>query len=364
MKKAAFHSREEGVLSIVEKNLGKVLQGRAKKVIESRQGLRTHETEEIFAKRWYISPEDLSIENYPRRNPLAAFNPAALLDEDRILIFPRLIFDYYPYTSSVGVIELPIETLLSGNVEKPLKTRIVLWSQYLWEVSQGCEDPRVFVPESGKIWLLYTGVGKQDGSEERKSVLGFAELGDDFKLHRKGFFSCVTKEGVVILSNKDSAFIQVQDDRATMLTRPAIHNIPDMCWRTEADLEELLIPEESLQPVFPPEDWEYKVGWSTNTVQLSKNEYLVGWHAVLREDLSYRDGLAIVDSTGELKAISNYLLAPQGLSEEYGDRPLVIFGNGLLRCKEYLIWIGGVSDYCIGIFVTRLDAALGKLKRV
>lgn len=66
---------------------------------------------------------------------------------------------------------------------------------------------------------------------------------------------------------------------------------------------------------------------------------------------------------GELLAVSDYLLAPKGLYEEYGDRPLVIFGDGLLLYKETLIWIGGVSDYCIGVFITELNGALTKLKR-
>lgn len=48
--------------------------------------------------------------------------------------------------------------------------------------------------------------------------------------------------------------------------------------------------------------------------------------------------------------------------EEYGDRPLVIFGNGLVRYRELVIWIGGVSDYAIGIFATPLDKLLEKLK--
>ena len=149
---------------------------------------------------------------------------------------------------------------------------------------------------------------------------------------------------------------------ATMLTRPTVSDLPDLCWRAEADLAKLMIPEASLQPVLTPELWEYKVGWSTNTVQLSQDEYLVGWHGILREDFSYRNGLAIVHTEGKLQAISDYLLAPKGLSECYGDRSLAIFGNGLVVYKDYLIWIGGGSDYGIGIFITKIEEALEKLR--
>ena len=71
-----------------------------------------------------------------------------------------------------------------------------------------------------------------------------------------------------------------------------------------------------------------------------------------------------MDRDGDLLAISNYLLAPRGLEESYGDRPLVIFGDGLVRHGEHLIWIGGISDYGIGIFIAELEEALGKLKRI
>ncbi len=129
-------------------------------------------------------------------------------------------------------------------------------------------------------------------------------------------------------------------------------------------MDELVIKEESLRPVLVPETWEYKVGWSTNAVPLGEGRYLVGWHGVHREDLSYRNGLAEVDREGNLLAISDYLLAPKGLLEEYGDRPLTVFGNGLLLVRDCLVWIGGVSDYAIGIFIAELDDVLGMLRKV
>lgn len=329
----------------------------------AKRGLRGHKTEDIFARRYLISPEDFLVENYPRKRPLAAFNPGAVLKGDKVHIFPRLIFDYYSYTSSIGVTELSVEELLSGQMERPLRTRIVLWPEKPWEAVKGCEDPRVFLSESG-FWVLYTGVGKheENGEEVGKSVVGFAELGADFVVHRKGFFSMAGPEGTFVPNNKDSAFIEVRGDKASMLTRPSFGG-PDMCWRAEADLGELVIPVDSLEVVLAPEPWEYKVGWSTNTVKLSESEYLVGWHGVLREDLSYRNGLALVDGKGKLLRVSDYLLAPKGLAEEYGDRSLAIFGDGLLRQGDSLIWVGGVSDYSVGVFITNVKDALSMLRR-
>ena len=347
-------------VSAIEKRLW----SKAEQHVQSLQGLREPKVEDIFTRRYYVAPQDLLITNYPRTQPAAAFNPGALERDGKLLVFPRLVFDYYTYNSSVGVFELDMEEVIQGRIKAPLETEIVLWPEKIWEFGHGCEDPRVTtVGES--IYILYTGSKHYHmrGQLIKKSVLGFAELDRSFNVQRRGYFTTVNGKESVVLSNKDSAFIEIDGENATMLTRPDLQG-EALCWRATADLDSLTIPEESMEPVLAPEAWEEKVGWSTNTVKLSDNEYLVGWHGVLKEDLSYKDGLAIVDRAGKLLAISDYLLAPQGLVESYGDRSLVIFGDGLLRYKDRLIWVGGISDYGIGIFVAGLDEALDKLKKV
>jgi len=338
------------------------LREKAKWASKELQGLRQSKVEDIFTKRYYISPEDLLVTNFPRSRPLAAFNPGAFERDGKLFIFPRLIFDYYSYVSSIGVATVNIEKVINGEIEKPLKVKIILWPEKIWEFGHGCEDPR-FLLFDNTIYMLYTGsrCHHEDDHLVKKSVLGFAELNPVFEIKRRDYFSITRGNDSFIPSNKDSAFIEVKKDRATMLTRVSLGDTA-LCWRAEANLKDLTMREETLKPVLVPEKWEYKVGWSTNTVKLSTNEYLVGWHGVLKEDLSYRNGLAIVDNSGVLLAVSDYLLAPRGLAESYGDRPLVIFGDGLVRYGDYLIWIGGVSDYCIGIFITELSKALEKLK--
>ena len=344
-------------ISLIEAKLW----SKAEQHVQSLQGLREPKVEDIFTRRYYISPQDLLITNYPRTQPVAAFNPGALERDGKLLIFPRIVFDYYSYNSSIGVFELDINEVLQGRIKKPLETKIVLWPEKIWEFGHGCEDPRVqMVGES--IYMLYTGAKHYQLRDQviRKSVLGFAEFDQAFKVRRRGYFSTIGEQESVVLLNKDSAFIEIEGSKATMLTRPDLQG-EALCWRATADLNSLTIKEESMNPVLAPEAWEEKVGWSTNTVKLSTGEYLVGWHAVLKEDLSYKDGLALVSSEGKLLAISNYLLAPQGLAENYGDRSFVIFGDGLVKYKDYLIWIGGISDYGIGIFITKLEEVLKKL---
>lgn len=350
------------------------LLAKANRALDQLRGMREPITEDIFRERYYISPQELEMTNY-RRRPIAAFNPAALKLGGKLLIFPRLVFDYHSYASSIGLIELEIDELLNGRLRSPLPTRIILWPKEIWERASGTEDPRTSL-FNNSIYMLYTGNGwwyEGQGRNPmmiRKSVQGFAELELTplFKVKRRGYFSIVGEgeQGCstrYVPSMKDSAFIEVEDDKATMLIRPNLGGIA-LCWRAEADMRHLTMDEETLRPVMAYEEWEHKVGWSTNALQLTENEYLIGWHGVLKEDLSYRNGLAIVNCQGELLAVSNYLLAPRSLEESYGDYPLCIFGCGLVTHEDRLIWIGGISDYGIGIFIAKLKEALSKLKRV
>jgi len=332
------------------------------KALKELRGMRKPKTRNVFKRLIYLGPEDFVVEGYKKSRPLVAFNPAAYLEGKDLLIFPRFIFDYYKYVSSVGLICLDIEELLGGDVATPIKSRVLLWPVKLWEFL-GCEDPRVF-RAYGSYYMFYTGKGYfLEGREYiRMDVLGLAEYDDEWRLKRRGYFTIASgEEKFTPKSNKDSAFIKTRGSKFTLLTRPEIKG-RRICWRGVADIKEMEIEAESLEPVLVFEDWELKVGWSTNVVPLSSNEYLVGWHGVVLEDSSYRDGLAVVDGEGRLLAISDYLIEPRGLIEEYGDRPLVVFGDGLISYKEYLLWIGGISDYAIAIFITELDKVLEELR--
>ena len=63
---------------------------KAKQAAKDLSGLREPETNDIFTRRYYIAPEDLLIENYLRSKPIAAFNPGALLIDEKLFFFPGL----------------------------------------------------------------------------------------------------------------------------------------------------------------------------------------------------------------------------------------------------------------------------------
>ena len=340
------------------------LKNRAIEALPRMRGIRSPETREVFERISYVFSHDLKVVNYPRR-PYVAFNPGALLMGNELWVFPRLVFDYYGYTSSIGFFKLDVENLLSGGLEKPIETRVVLWPKKLWEL-KGCEDARPWI-EGERLLLLYTGFGFMPGELPGERglklmwVQGLARLDMDFKVLSRGFFKIVDEGRELVARMKDSAFLKVLGDEAVMLCRPSLGGV-EVCWCGTADMGELVLHAGTMKPVLVHEKWEFKVGWSTNVVKLSSNEYLVGWHGVLAQDYSYKEGLAILSEEGELLAISNYLLSPHGIVEEYGDRPLVIFGNGLVKYRDSLIWVGGVSDYGIGFFKTDLEKVLENLK--
>ena len=335
------------------------LKGRAREAVSRLKGLRRPETVNAFRRLGYLFPGDLRVENYGRP-PLAAFNPGALVKGNELWVFPRLIFDYYGYTSSIGLLKLDVEALLREEPWAPVKAQLLLWPRELWEF-KGCEDARVSEVD-GRLLVLYTGYGYHPRGAELETmwVQALAELDDGLNIVRKGFFKLVSGEEAFAPKMKDSAILKVEGVNAFMLLRPTFDGL-QICWRGFANLAEITIDAASMCPILVNEEWETHVGWSTNAVRISSNEYLVGWHGVLKSDLSYRDGLAVVSGEGELLAVSNYLLAPSGPVEEYGDRPLVIFGDGLVVYKDQLIWVGGVSDYAVGFFALELDKAMERL---
>jgi len=327
------------------------------------RNFREPKIEDVFKLgRYYLGPEDFEITNYLRKHAWSAFNPGSVKINDTVYIFPRLIFDYYAYVSSVGVCSLNINGLVNGNIKKPLRTKVILWPREVWE-QLGCEDPRVFA-QNGMFYILYCGRGYyriENGNVIKNDALALAVLDANWNVLKRGFFHVSKGEEKHVPSNRDSAFLKITGHTASLVTRPVVNGIK-VCWRAVADIEEFTMNEKDLQPVFAPEKWESHIGWSTNAVELSSNEYLVGWHGVSKSDFAYRNGLALVDENGDLLAISNYVLSPSGLNEEYGDRPFTTFGNGLIVYKDLLIWIGGLSDCFVGIFVAELQKAIDKLR--
>jgi predicted GH43/DUF377 family glycosyl hydrolase len=300
------------------------------------------------------------LSNHPIRRPVAVFNPGALLKGRKLYIFPRIVLGYFWYSSAIGVFEVDVEDALEGSIEGPLDTRIIIHPSEPWDLN-GCEDPRVSVRGDGGYYVLYTGVAPGMGKIHARARQAVAFIDDGFRLESKGVLRIREEGGVHEIDWwKDSAVVSENGRRVVLLTRPTIRSI-EINWRAEAEPREAVVDLESMEPVMGVEEWELKVGWSTNTVRIGSNEYLVGWHGVGR-DLIYREGLAVVDGEGRLLGVTDYLLAPASIEELFGDRPGVIFGDGFIIYGEKLLWVGGEADHMIGIYEADLNKVMEKVR--
>ncbi len=334
--------------------------------VKELQGLRKNETNDIFDRLAYILPSDLVLVDFFNLRPRVAFNPGAMLRGDKLYLFPRVVIDYWFYASCIGMYTLDIERLIEERkYDKPINVKVLIYPQRLYEF-KGCEDACICEVER-TTYVLYSGRGFEliDHDHEiyeEKVFEVVATLDEGFNVNRLGYLKIMTENGIFIpLSFKNCVFIKREGKYMTALLRPEV-NRKRVCWKGIVDLESLTIDEDTMEIVIPFEDFERKVGWSTNPIKLSSNELLVGWHGVVKYDNSYRFGLAVVDDDGNLLAISNYLLATKGVQEEYGARPLTLFPRGLVKYKEFLIVTSGVGDYHTGIFITEFDKAMEQLK--
>jgi predicted GH43/DUF377 family glycosyl hydrolase len=320
-------------------------------VRRSSKGALKVKCDDVFEKRIILPPKKFRVLDYPR-DPVAVFNPGAVLIGDEIHVFPRLVFDYYKYTSAIGHFTLRYDLVEKGHFPEVIDVELIMWPQGREDLL-GVEDPRAHVV-GDEIWILYVGKGYDRKAMERKDYLGFAKFKPQ-KLERIGYFSLDIGEGPFYpRSNKDSTFLDIDGNSAVILTRPHLKDGVLGLWKGKADFENLVIKDPEM--IRKPSETEEKLGWSTNAINLN-GDWLVGWHSVMREDLSYRNGFAIVKNDGTVEFSEKHVLCPKGLLEEYGDRALVIFGCGLLIQNDSLMWIGGVSDYAIGIFTTSLKKA-------
>ncbi len=309
--------------------------------------------EGVFERLGYLTAEHFHVTNYPRK-PLVAFNPSAVLEDDTLKLFVRFVFDYYDYVSSIGVSEVKVDKLERLCCSK-LNARLVIYPTTVHEIKRGAEDPRAHKFRDGYL-IFYTAVGLRDGDLWPKQ--GFALLDKNMN---------VTKKGVLRLGGKfppswkNTTMIKDFGREISVLTRPWIEG-HEVAWRAKVNIDTWEVDPESMDVVMVPESFEIKVGISTTPVKIGSDEYLVGWHGIMKNDMSYRNGIMVVNGEGEVLGVSEYLLFPQTIEELYGDRPMVIYGCGLVRYKEYIYWIGGIADYGIGVYRAELEELMEHVK--
>ena len=318
---------------------------------------REFKTVDIVKRIKFIYPDNIVIENYPRK-PVAIFNPGVILEGDVLKVYPRIQFDYYNYVSCIGYFELELSELESKGSEKSITCRVVIYPT-LREEYLGCEDPRI--QKIGNDYMMfYTGVSLVNQPPYLPMVRSFiwvkshlcvAISKDGIHWKKLGY---VKIEGKVPPHDKDG-FVLYKGGRYVLFHRPII-DFKYYCWRGILDLETLDSTDNSI--VFTPTEHEQRVGWSTPPVE-TNGDYIVLVHAKCI-DQRYRIFACLIDGkTLEIEAITPYyIMEPRELPEILGDTVHVVFPCGAVRLDNYLVITYGAGDWCIGIGKIELSELL------
>jgi len=292
-------------------------------------------------------PEQFVLSNYKRR-PLAAFNPGVASQGDRIFLFPRMVFEYRRYISSIALLVSDLDTLLS----KEIPEGELLITPELEEELLGAEDPRCYIYRD-KIWILYS--GKRSSATPPgfsfQQMVACLDL-DTSSLEKKGsithpFPSC--KNGAIVSKPGKYALLAFRPEDPSGLYP----------WLGLLDTETLRLRD--IKPAIPLEESWIKAGWSTNFLDV-RGGYFGLYHALCK-DLAYRHGFALLSKKGDLIYYTALIIEPKHLPEIYGDRPFTIYGCGLSLLDETIYFWAGLGDFCIGIYEMDLSEALSLLDR-
>jgi predicted GH43/DUF377 family glycosyl hydrolase len=76
--------------------------------------------------------------------------------DDIVWVFPRMVLSitYYWYILSIAMFRISFKDLDKRNIEKPIKTKLLLTPKYPWELGKGLEDPRVDI-RSEKLIIFF-----------------------------------------------------------------------------------------------------------------------------------------------------------------------------------------------------------------
>ncbi len=326
---------------------------------------RRPEYVDVFERHVYIAPGNIVLE--PRGFRVeAVFNPGGYVVNGKLRLYARIVVGYYWYVSAIARLEeLKLDDLLelSGSVyNDQVRAQLVITPTEWFESGRGCEDPRVHHVD-GKDLVLYTGVAATDPDEQQRVSYQALAVVENDRVLRKDILSAVYGGERKPLPNwKNGAILSLTGrEEAKLLVRPLIDGVGAL-WVGNASLNPFTIKLESLRIVMKPMPWEWRLGWSTNPVKLDGDAYLVGWHAVLRSNMGYYNGLLVLSREGELLGYTNYLLGPKTVYERLGDRPFVVYGCLLTQYSERLVWVGGAADTFIAVYSAELDKILEHIK--
>ena len=301
---------------------------------------------EAFKLEAVLVPEQVEMVDYPSK-PLGIWNPAAYMQNDKLVIIPRLHFDVKFYASSVGLCEpISFSELNTYNMgERNIKAFILKYPTTHLEVN-GVEDPRI--TENGKR-LLTVGISKG----LHKSQTTMSEFSGFGLSNPKPFLY----NGSELNTGRDAVLLN--DHILFFRPEMALLNTYKAYYKVTAN--NVVITEFNDEPILPRLRGIIKTGFSTNAVKISNNESLIAYHGVFAEKHEYKQGFVLMDNEGNILGRTPPFLKTKGILRYAGGRPFTLFGDGLVLRKDKIYFVCGVGDTWTAIFSTNVGDVLDKI---
>jgi len=347
---------------------------------EEAKRIRRNETEDIVRRYGVISPNRITIHNYPVSHPITAFNASVTYDEeeDVLKLYARIILGYYMYVSSIIEFEVPLHDLFNGYVNiNSYVGRIIIYPSTKYDV-WGTEDPRVYKVR-GKLYMTYTGRSINYFSPIRvnRTVPVTAVYDETLRnwIKRFAFIPSANVFGRII-SDKDAFLHEMGDGRLYFLHRP--HLIDDTLRLVVSKLDPKILSTDEMRikevevvdavEVLDVMPFEGKLGWATPLVNMGDKKLITLIHATDKERLAYRvfaAQLSLSDDEVVLEAVTpRYIMEPTTPYELIGDRPLTIFPCGAVKIsKDEVVISYGAADYMIGLGILSLNNLMAELDK-
>lgn len=333
--------------------------------VEELSKVRENYTIDIAKRLTVITADRIHLKRFPVSNAITAFNPALLIDDDEVCIYPRIVVGYYVYASAIAEIRLSLEDIYLDSASH-YSANLVLYPSNKFDI-WGVEDPRAVVID-GNVFITYCGrtVAYFDPHIRVERTLPVTAIREKHGWKKICVHRFPHPLRNAIVSDKD-AFLLKTDEGLKLFHRP--HTREERFYLAISDIDELdyeSFRESNIRDtvvVMTEANFEEKVGWGTPPVEVD-NEYLFLLHGLERESKAYKVFAITMNKNLEVTAVTpHYIMEPREVYEIYGDRPFVVFPCGASVVDDSLIVSYGCADFAIGICEFDLSELMSVLDR-
>ena len=349
--------------------------------------VRHFKTVDIVERLGMLSPEYIHIKRFAVEHPVSIFNASAVLENDTVVLYARIIVGYYMYVSAIVKIDIPLNDILTKTVPHTHYPAEIVIKPSVRQDIWGCEDPRAFMMNGSKH-VIYTGrtIWYFNPVERRERTVPIMSYEDSEGRMKKvcAFIHPPELRGNVI-SDKDSFALRINND-VYLFHRPHV-KLPDgreefyavvssvddklkeyRC-RVSEDfmLDEITVSNPTI--LLRKASFETKIGWGTPPIEVERGKYLMLIHGIDKYIEAYRAYAALIEFRKDegfvpVAVTPTYIMEPREPYEVYGDRPYVVFPCGLIKLNHNeALTVYGAADYFVGFGLVDINELLGELDK-